>query len=120
METQVDHTLCVAHGCPMIGTSSLSTRGGDWCCFIHLQADRDDWQGISAELNRLAWLVDAVKRLRAGAGPATCAEISKPIRLAQRTDLLCKDSEDNVAWYIRLEQMLADSCNNARQQEIPQ
>lgn len=115
-DTQVDHSLCAASNCPMLATSK---RERDWLCFIHVAAKPDDWHAISNELNRLAWLVDAVKRLRAGCGPNTRANISKSITLAQRTDLLQKPSEDNTAWFIRLEQVLADSCTNARQQEIP-
>jgi len=119
-DTQVDHTLCMAHGCNMIGTTSLGTKGGDWCCFIHARAERDDWAAISSELNRLGWLVDAVKRLRAGAGPNTCANIAKAIKLAQRNDLLAKPHESTQQWYIRLEQVLADSCATVRQQEVPE
>lgn len=102
----------------MLGTSSLGTKGGDWCCFIHLKAERDDWQAITAELNRLQWLVDSVKRLRAMSGPNTQANIAKALKMAQRGDLLRKHSETTTAWYIRLEQVLADSCATVRQQEI--
>lgn len=116
METQVDHTLCNASNCPMLATSK---RERDWLCFIHVAARPDDWHVISNELNRLAWLVDAVKRLRAGSGPKTHAEIHKTIMLAQRGDLQRKDSESSIDWYIRLEQVLAESCAIVRQQELP-
>ena len=114
-DTQVDHSLCAASACPMLG---ISKRDADWLCFIHVAARPGDWYSISAELNRLAWLVDDVKRLRAGSGPKTRADIAKSITLAQRTDLLCKPSESTTAWFVRLEQVLADSCATVRQQEI--
>jgi hypothetical protein len=114
-EHQVDHTLCAAGNCPMLATSK---RERDWMCFIHVAARPDDWNAISNELNRLSWLVDSVKRLRAGSGPNTCADISKAIKLAQRMDLLCKRNESNKDWYIRLEQALADSCATVCQKEV--
>lgn len=117
METQVDHSLCMAHGCNMIGTSSLSTKGGDWCCFIHLKAEREDWPAITSELRRLQWLVDATRAARAGADGRIKAALAA-IKLAQRSDLLPKNSESIAQWGIRLEQVLADSCAATHQQEI--
>lgn len=112
-DTQVDHSLCMAHGCNMIASMSLSTKGDDWCCFIHVKAERDDWQAITAELNRLGWLVEAVKCIRANAPEKKMVEVRRNIGLAQRSDLLRKESESAQQWYVRLENVLAESCARA-------
>ena len=117
-ETSVDKCLCAAPYCNMIGTMSRQIGSEDWYCFIHSAARLDDWNAISAELNRLGWLVEAVKAIRAGAPEKKMVEVRRNIGLAQRGDLMRKESESSRDWFIRLEQVLADSCAAVRQQEV--
>lgn len=110
-ETQVDNSTCQASGCPMSATHNRSTNGGgEWLCFIHFGADHADRFHITAELTRLRWLVDIVRCLRAGK-PLT-AEMHQNFVLAQRSDLKQSDREDAMAWMIRLEGVLAQSCKD--------
>jgi hypothetical protein len=117
-ETQVDHSACAAGSCPMLATNSRSTTGsGDWLCFIHFGADKDDWFHISAELQRLKWLVDVVRDLRAlpikKNWPTVETEARKSIALSQRGDLQMNERESAPAWMIRLEGVLAQSCKDS-------
>lgn len=102
----------------MLATNSRSTTGGsDWLCFIHFAAEKDDWHHISAELQRLKWLVDVVRDLRAlpikKNWPTVEIEARKSISLSQRGDLQMNDRENVPAWMIRLEGILAQSCKDS-------
>lgn len=111
-ETQVDTSTCAASGCPMLATNSRSTNGGgEWLCFLHFAADHADRYAVTAELNRLRWIVDIVRRLRAGA--ELTAEMNQNFVLAQRSDLKQSGREDRQQWMIRLEGVLAQSCKAA-------
>lgn len=111
-ETQVDHSLCSASGCPLMATHTRGTNGeSPWYCFIHFAAEPGNTARITAELNRLGWLVDLVRALRAGAGLSH--EQKQAFVLAQRSDLARKESEDRAAWYIRLETVLQQSCRDS-------
>lgn len=111
-DTQVDHSTCNATSCPMIATNNHSTNGeGQWLCFIHFAAEGRDWPRITDELNRLQWLVDIVRRLRAGAN--LTAAHHQAFVLAQRSDLRKKDHENSRAWMIRLEGVLQQSCKDS-------
>lgn len=112
-DTQVDHSLCSASYCPMIGTSTRSTTSDckQWLCFIHFANEDRDAAVISSELNRLRWLVDIVRRLRAGAN--LTAAHHQAFVLAQRSDLRKKDHENARAWMIRLEGVLLQSCKDS-------
>jgi hypothetical protein len=112
-DTQVDHSLCSAAYCPMIGTSSRSTTSDSkqWLCFIHFAADERDAAVISGELTRLRWIVDIVRCLRAGQ-PLT-DHMHQNFVLAQRSDLKQSDREDTRAWMIRLEGVLQQSCRDS-------
>jgi hypothetical protein len=116
--TQVDHSACAAGSCPMLATNSRGTTGdSDWLCFIHFSAAPKDWHHITAELNRLAWLVNIVRGLRAlpiaKNWPEFEIEARKAINLSQRGDMNQKDSESTAAWMIRLEGILAQSCKDS-------
>ncbi|MES2352094.1 MAG: hypothetical protein V4641_31390 [Pseudomonadota bacterium] len=111
-ETQVDTSTCHASGCPMLATNSRSTNGGgEWLCFLHFSAEQGDRYAITAELTRLRWLVDIVRRLRAGQ-PLT-ADMHQNFVLAQRSDLKQKESEYPQQWMIRLEGVLLQSCRDS-------
>lgn len=111
-DTQVDRHLCHAPYCPLIGTSTRSTTSADkqWLCFIHFAADEKDAQAISNELNRLKWLSDIVRALRANAN--LTAEQHQAFVMAQRSDLKQSDREDRTGWMIRLEAVLQQSCRD--------
>lgn len=111
-ETQVDRTTCAASGCPCLATHSRGTNGeSEWLCFIHAAAEQGDRLRITQELNRLGWLVDLVRTLRAGRGVS--AEQKRTIVLAQRSDLARKESEARSTWMIRLEGVLQQSCKDS-------
>ena len=111
-ETQVDRTICAAAGCPCLATHSRGTNGeSPWYCFIHFGAEPGDSLRITHELQRLRWLVEVVRQLRAGGGVSH--EQRHAFVLAQRSDLMRKDSEDRVAWYIRREGVLQQSCKDS-------
>lgn len=104
---------CAAYGCKQCGTMTRSTIGGsNWLCAIHFAADQEDWQAITAEINRLSWLVDAIKVLRdndLNPDSSWRTEVNKSMSLAQRNDL--RDNGETVrAWLARLDKVLTDSC----------
>lgn len=90
---------------------------------IHFGAESKGWQAITAELNRLVWLVDATRTIRQHAGKKSMLQhtgaIYSAINLAQRADLQQKDHESYTAWGIRLEDVLSSSCNSAVVQTAP-
>lgn len=105
---------CHAYGCKLHGSMARSTSGtNEWFCSIHFGAEPDDWQAITAELNRLSWLVEVSKKVRANqmnAGRKWRDSIDKELRLAQRGDLCWNGSESMGTWSARLEKVLRDSC----------
>lgn len=116
--TTVPRCACAAPACPMIATSSRGTTGGDdWLCFIHFAADARDHSLITAELQRLQWLVGIVRGLRAVGRLKNWDEIQgaarQAITLAQRSDLQMKNSESLGSWMIRLEGVLEQSCKES-------
>ncbi|MES2320198.1 MAG: hypothetical protein V4631_22200 [Pseudomonadota bacterium] len=111
-ETQVDHSTCSATGCCMLGTATRSPGPEcSWYCFIHVAARPDEVRHITDELNRLRWIVDIVRTLRAGQ-PLTDI-MQQNFALAQRSDLKQSEREDRAAWMIRLEGVLAQSCRDS-------
>lgn len=107
---------CRAYGCPNLGTMTRSTSGTtEWFCFAHFAAELDQWQAISAEMNRLKWLVDVTRKIRENAlsnplgWPAVEAALHKEIALAQRRDLRRGDHEHVNHWLARLEGVLRQS-----------
>lgn len=106
---QVDHSTCAAAGCPMLATNSRGTNGeAAWYCFIHFSNEPADSLRITHELQRLGWLVDVVRALRAGRGISH--DQRQAFVMAQRSDLARKESEARSTWMIRLETVLAKSC----------
>lgn len=95
----------------MLATNSRSTNGGgEWLCFIHFAAQAGDRLRLTAELNRLRWIVDIVRAVRARQ-PIT-ADQHQNFVLSQRSDLKQGDHESPVAWMIRLEAVLLKSCQD--------
>lgn len=109
------HPNCSAHHCPCLGTMSRSTTGSDeWFCFIHFSTEPKRWGDISAELNRLGWLVAITRALRLANGneKAWCAlsACQKEIKLNQSSHLERGAHEGLTAWLIRLEGALQQTC----------
>lgn len=104
-----DPCSCAAYGCPMPGAITTSTTGSsEWLCQLHFGRDAVQWQAITAELNRVAWLVDAVQAIRRYSGrpaiwPVVYRNIKQAFVLNQRADLLNASSESAAAWALRLD-----------------
>lgn len=105
------HHLCFAYGCPLLGTSSVSTQGtSEWWCFAHFGKDVGQYQGITAELRRLDWLTRAITDVRTRErNPdynAAFQRLEHDFMLAQRKDLLWTSPETDEQWMVRLEREL--------------
>lgn len=104
---------CAAYGCPMEGGVSASTSGtgGEWWCMVHFGADAGSYQAITAELNRLHWLVCIIRDVRQY-GPRTpgsrqaFAVITKALANEHRQDLMPVAGEYRSYWLMRLEDEL--------------
>lgn len=111
-DTHVDRNACASPSCPGLASMSRGTNGeSPWYCPAHFAADYEDRILVTNELNRLRWLVDIVRTLRAGG--TVSAEQSKNFALAQRSDLAQKESEWPHQWMIRLEGVLQQSCKDS-------
>lgn len=101
---------CAAYGCPLLGTMSTSTAGGEFWCFAHFGKDAGRLQRITAELHRVKWLIQAISdvRLRDQHQDYNAAfeRICHDFALAQRKDLLWTAPESVEQWLIRLEREL--------------
>jgi hypothetical protein len=118
--------LCAAYGCPLLGTRSTSTQGGDFMCHVHFGLVPGQLQPATVEIHRLEWLAHAIVGLRARRhNPEwrkTYQRIDHDLVLAQREDLRFKESETADAWMVRLETELAKlvklSLEPQEQQEL--
>lgn len=118
--TSVDKTRCIAFGCPCKGTINSSTTGGDkWFCSFHFNRDAIAWQKITAELNRLHWLVGTIQDLRLAYTntPEIWAEAARAgkqcVVANQRSDLLPAVGESGADWIKRLDHVLAAAVGTA-------
>lgn len=121
MSDQNHSIYCAANGCPMLGSLSRGTTGGaEFWCFLHFGAKADRWHAITAELQRLGWLVKITQQVRA-AGPGFDViekAANKEITLNQSSHLLRGDHESLAKWLRRLEDTLRIAC--AEQKEFQQ
>lgn len=120
-EHAINTINCKAWACPMLGTMSRSTSGtSEWFCFAHFAAEPDQWQAITAEMNRLRWLVDQTRTIRENAlsNPlgwnAVEDAVNRELMLAQRKDLQRKNSESINQWLARLESVLRASATTTQ------
>lgn len=122
--TDTAHPNCAAHSCPCLGSMSRSTTGStEWYCAIHFGADGKRWGDVTAELQRLAWLVTLTRDLRTYGGAkdwtdARDAAADKVIRLNQSSHLVRGDHESLGAWLARLESVLHTACAIPAQAEL--
>lgn len=105
---------CAANGCPMLGSmSSSATGGGDYYCFLHFGCKPGTAHAITAEMQRLSWLVKITQAVRA-ANSKTWDKIetamNKEIVLNQSSHLLRADHETLSRWLVRLEDTLRAAC----------
>lgn len=102
--------MCTAYGCPLLGSLSASTAGGDWFCFAHHGKDVGSFQRITAGLHRVKWLIAAISDVRTRDQhqdyAAAFQRIEHDFALAQRKDLLWTTPENEEQWLIRLEREL--------------
>jgi hypothetical protein len=53
--------MCAAYGCPLHGSMSDSTTGGDtWWCSLHFGKEADELQRVTRSLNENRWLAEVV------------------------------------------------------------
>ena len=108
------HPNCMAHGCPCLGSMTRSTTGvhedgAGWLCFAHFGAEGRRWPEITAELNRLGWLVAIARDVRAHRFKNMAAH-SKQIKLNQSSHLMPTNPETAVQYIARLEGALQQAC----------
>lgn len=120
----VDKSMCVAYGCPCLGTITTSTSGGDWLCGFHFNRDAIAWQRITAELNRLGWLVGSIRDLRQSYGKHTWQTVARKakydIRMNGREDLQPRQAESGPDWIRRLDNEVAKLIGKAPRPETVQ
>ena len=113
---------CYAYGCPMHGAMSTSTTGAkqDWLCWLHFGKDAGQWNEITAEINRVGFLAEAIRILRhnyGGPGWAPAYREAKNLLIGgQRNDLLIAQSERVLDWMARLEGDLGKIARPAKAQ----
>ena len=55
---------CMATGCPLAGTLSRSTTGGDdYMCRFHYRGDPNDWPKITERLSHESKLINRIHKL---------------------------------------------------------
>jgi|SRR6185312_5758904 len=102
----------------MVGSQSTGTTGWDhgaqYYCFLHFGCKPGTAHAITAELQRLAWLVKITQGIRA---QGDCrgwdkieAAMNKEIALNQSSHLLRADHESLPKWLARLEDTLRIAC----------
>lgn len=115
----VDPTLCAAYGCPCKGAMNSSTSGTDkWFCGYHYGRDGISWQKVTAELNRLSFIVTAMQSINESAGreewPKVYRSIQQELQINQRGDLLRAETESLAKWYRRLDSELQNACQGTK------
>jgi len=112
---------CAANGCPMLGTQSSSATGGsDWYCALHFGCKSGTAHAITAELQRLSWLVRITQGVRAANSKGwdkVEAAMNKEIVLNQSSHLLRGDHESLPKWLARLEDTLRIACAEIGEQQ---
>lgn len=119
--TETANQHCAANGCPCDGSSTRSTTGStEWWCSIHFSAVPGRNHEITAELRRLAWLVQITRCIRDFLNTGVWSEVHaaayKEIAMHQRSDLEMLPStadlppETHRQWLARLEGVLQAAC----------
>lgn len=113
--SETTHSIyCAANGCPQLGVQSSSATGSsDWYCSIHFGCKPCTAHAITAELQRLDWLVKITQGIRAANSrnwDKAEAAMSKEITLNQSSHLLRGDHESLPKWLARLEDTLRIAC----------
>lgn len=103
------HPNCAASGCPCLGSMTRNTTGTDeWFCAYHFSAEGKRWTAVTAELQRLGWLVAITKDIRARRYDAASA--AKVIAMNQSGHLQQEPHESEMKYLARLEGTLQDAC----------
>lgn len=102
--------LCAAYGCPMLGTMSSGTGGGEFMCHVHYRRPASLLQSITVEVNFHQWLAHAIRDIRARSHNPdwrkTYERIQNDLAQSERTDLTHK-RESVDQWMVRLEAELS-------------
>jgi len=105
--------MCAAYGCPLHGTMSNNTTGGDdWWCFLHHGREGAMVQQITTAIHRHRWLADvlttALEIHPARDGNEGRMEwIRKTLKTANRDDLQWAGHPENIRqWTNRLKPAL--------------
>lgn len=120
-----EHSIfCAANGCNMLATLSSGTNGWDhgstFYCFLHFGCKPGTAHTITAELQRLDWLVkitQAVRAAKAKDWDKAESAMNKEITLNQSSHLLRGDRESLTKWLGRLEDTLRAACADAGTQQ---
>jgi hypothetical protein len=98
--------LCAAYGCPMLGTMSDDTGGGNFVCHVHKGCEPGQVQAITVEINHNVWLANAIRDIRCRARNPnwrqTFERINHDLVQSRRKDLM-QNSNSLDDWMIRLE-----------------
>lgn len=104
-----DPCMCVAYGCPLMGTMTGSTSGAnDWSCTFHANKPATQRDEVTLVLNRHRWLANAITDIRgmvpgrAGKGELL-QRIGHDFAKAGRNDLYWNGIETVRQWVNRLE-----------------
>lgn len=122
--SETTHSIyCSANGCPQLGVRSSSATGGsDWYCSMHYGCRPGTAHTITAELQRLGWLVKIAQGVRANGGGKGWDKIErameKEIKLNQSGHLL-RGNESLTKWLLRLDDTLVLACNEAVNAQHP-
>lgn len=61
---QKNSLACCAHDCPLTGTISSSTSGGNWLCWAHDRAEEAaDWPWLTKGIHENRWLFNLASRI---------------------------------------------------------
>lgn len=110
--------MCAATGCPCIGSMSTSTTGTEkWYCSVHFGKPGGASLRLTAELQRMAWLVAIMLDVRRVYAAENWDDVMKranyQFQMHQRNDLAFgRETTDTSAasWLRRLDGALRASC----------
>lgn len=104
--------MCTGYGCPLLGTMSAATSGGDWYCWLHAGRGGGQLQLVTRAINQHRWLAETITRIR-GLSPSNpnraedMQRIEHDLTQQQRPDLRwAGGSETSRQWAARVELVL--------------
>jgi len=98
---------CSAHGCPLVGTISKSTAGGNWLCWAHeLTEEAHLWPEVTRGIEDNRWLFSVADRIAVMSSVelernGKLEEINNYLASRNRKDLI--RMKNNGEWSERIE-----------------